>query len=189
MRKITFSIIGLLLLGALAGGILWWKEYSSTASNASAAAAFGSASQNASSSSALGVPDGSVAYQNAHYGFSLAYPKNLSVSERSEAAGSYTVSFEDEHSNQGFQIFVLPYADSQISLSRIQEDTHNTAAGTPQEVVLQNGAHALVFESSDPVLGPLREVWFLHGGYLFEATGYAGEDEWLAGILSTLRFN
>jgi hypothetical protein len=181
MRKFFFISVFLLVFAAIAGGIVYWKQNAVTTSNTSAGAVF--AGRSASSS-----PEGSITYQNAQYGFALAYPKELSVFDRAEAGGSYTFSFESQDSDKGFQVFVLPYNNPQIALSRIQEDTHNTAAGTPQEAVLPNGTHALVFESRDPLLGAMREVWFLHGGYLFEVTGYVGQDDWLAGVLSTWRF-
>lgn len=187
MRK--FITIGCICVAAAAllGGVLWWEQSQSAQSNADAAAVFTNAGVEGISAAAV-VPEGSLAYQNTQYKFSLVYPKELSVSEYAEAAGSHTTSFEDASGEKGFQIFALPYKDIQITSSRIKEDTHGTAAGAPKEVILASGVHALLFESSDPKLGRVREVWFLHGGYLYEVSTYLGLDEWLAGIMATWRF-
>jgi hypothetical protein len=54
----------------------------------------------------------------------------------------------------------------------------------PTDVYI-GGVKATMFFSSDALLGPTREVWFLHGGYLFEVTTYKDQDQWLAAIMST----
>ena len=36
--------------------------------------------------------------------------------------------------------------------------------------------------------GDTREVWFIHGGYLYEVTTYKELDIWLAGIMRTWKF-
>lgn len=131
---------------------------------------------------------GSVEYRNQHYRFAVTVPEEFSVNELAEAGGSRTITFEDEDGERGFQVFVLPYADDQVTQSRIQKDTHGTAKGAPQEIVVGNGIRALTFESSDPRLGHLREVWILQGGFLYEVTSYKAVDDWLAELLKSWRF-
>jgi len=135
------------------------------------------------------APTGSHTYINSTYGFSLQYPDGLAVEDRTEAANGRTITFESADGSQGFQIFITPYVQTQIDKSRIDLDTHGTAEGTPTEIVLQNGTHALAFFSSDPILGRLREVWFLDGGYLYEVTTYDTLDSWLASIMQTWKFD
>ena len=53
----------------------------------------------------------------------------------------------------------------------------------PTDVYI-GGVKATMFFSSDALLGPTREVWFLHGGYLFEVTTYKDQDQWLAAVMS-----
>lgn len=131
------------------------------------------------------VPVGGELYRNERYGFSIVLPHAFEVSERDEGGGARTISFSSDQ--QEFQIYVLPYREGQITSSRIAKDTRNSAT-QPQEVLLGDGVRALIFTSSDPFFGELREVWFLHEGYLFEVTTYLELDEWLAGTMRTWHF-
>lgn len=134
------------------------------------------------------APAGQKEYANSQYHVSVFYPQELSVTEYTEASGAHTISFENTDGSRGFQVYVVPYPDAQITKSRILLDTHNTATETPQEIVLANGTHALIFFSNGGALGKVREVWFLHGGFLYEVTTYADLDSWLSDILKTLTF-
>ena len=48
-----------------------------------------------------------------------------------------------------------------------------------------NSALATMFFGRDPLLGDTREVWFIHGGYLFEVSTPKMLDEWLGNIMFT----
>ena len=48
---------------------------------------------------------------------------------------------------------------------------------------------AMLFQSTDALLGETREVWFLCYGYLFEVTSPLVHDDWLTEVLSTLVFS
>lgn len=131
------------------------------------------------------IPAGFTVYENSKYGIAIAHP-SLAVQEYTEAAGSMTITFDDPESSRDFQIFVLPYKETQIALSRIEKDTRGTAT-EPSEIIIGSGMRALLFESTDSLLGPLREVWFIHNGYLFEVTVPTGNDPWIAEILGTIK--
>ena len=133
------------------------------------------------------APAGQKEYASATYKFSVFYPQELAATEYSEAIGGRTISFENADGSKGFQIYITPYGSSQIPQSRILYDTHNTAT-TPQEVVLADGTHALIFFSQGGALGKMREVWFVHGNYLFEVTTYADLDSWLSQIMHSWEF-
>lgn len=134
------------------------------------------------------APAGYHTYRNAKYGFSVQYPEPLQATDHTERAGAHSTTFEAEGEEKGFQIFITPYRGEQITASRINLDTRGTATGTPQEVVLGDGTRALIFFSNSPLLGTLREVWFIRGGYLYEVTTYARFDTWLTDIMKTWRF-
>jgi hypothetical protein len=68
------------------------------------------------------------------------------------------------------------------------DDTQGTATGTPEEIMLGSGIHALTFESWDATLGQMREVWFIHAGTLYEVTTFAPLTSWLDAILQTWKF-
>jgi hypothetical protein len=137
------------------------------------------------------VPAGMMRYQNPAYGFSLIIPETMDVSSFDEPGAAQTVRFETPGSDPplDFQLYIIPYAPGTITSSQIAKDTHGTATGTPQEVVLGSGVHGLIFTSTHPVMGAMREVWFLRNDHLIEATTYAGNDTWLAGILNTLELD
>ena len=51
-----------------------------------------------------------------------------------------------------------------------------------------DGVRATAFFGQNPIMGDTREIWFTHGGYLFEVETYWFLDGWLAGIMKTWRF-
>ena len=46
-----------------------------------------------------------------------------------------------------------------------------------------------MFFSKNGLMGDTREVWFTHGGYLYEVTTYKELDPWLSGIMASWKFN
>ena len=132
------------------------------------------------------IPENWPEYINKVRNFSLRYPPELIVQEYDEGEGTYTVVFEDMDS-KGFQIFFTPYPSDTIAKSRILKDVPSGQFTEPVEIVVAGGINALAF-LSEGLLGQMREIWFLHNGYLYEITTYAHLDSWLAQILSTWRF-
>ena len=45
-----------------------------------------------------------------------------------------------------------------------------------------------MFFGSNSIMGDTREVWFVHGGYLFEVNTYKDLDSWLSQIMQTWVF-
>lgn len=137
------------------------------------------------------VLEGMKRYLHPTYNFSLLVPEEMTIQNYKEKGGAQTVTFETPDANppRDFQIYIVPYNEEQITSSQIAKDTHGTAIGEPQEVILGGNVRGIIFESENQTLGRLREVWFLMKGRLFEVTTTAGNDEWLAEILSTLNPN
>ena len=128
-------------------------------------------------------------YRNDTYGFSLEYPKELSVEVFYDEKGE-TILFQKPNESVGFQIFITPFEEEEevLTSSRILRDLKSAVIDDPKEVIIGGNTRALVFWSNDPSIGRTREVWFIKGGYLYEITTYARLDGWLARILSTLSF-
>ena len=57
----------------------------------------------------------------------------------------------------------------------------------PKEVTV-GGARGTMFYGYNPTMGDTREVWFIHGGFLYAVITYKELDTWLAGIMSTWKF-
>jgi len=124
------------------------------------------------------------------YGFSVEYPQELKIKAFAEDKDSQTIVFQKEEEKFGFQIFVSPFEEGEVlTQERILEDLPSAIIEEPQEVIIGDGIHALLFWSFDPTIGKTREVWFPYQGYLYEITTYAHLDIWLAQILSTWSFN
>lgn len=135
-------------------------------------------------------PDGAgkARYANAHYGFSIVYPASLTLNEVPGGSDAMTAVFQKPGVEEGFQIFIVPYPDEQITKERIQKDLRGAPMKEVTQIVLPGNIQAVHFTSQAPVIGDSSEVWFIHGGYLFEVTTYASQDAALAAVLATLQF-
>ena len=73
------------------------------------------------------LPDGMLEYRNTTYSFSLLYPESLKVSELAEREGAITITFQNVAEQKGFQIFIIPYFEAQVSPALILELPHKLA--------------------------------------------------------------
>lgn len=132
------------------------------------------------------VPAGMREYKSTEYNFSLFYPQELTVSPYNDN-GAATITFQDPDAGEGFQIFIVPYSESKISDARFKEDEPSEVRESLSNITV-DGATGAAFYSTDASLGTTREVWFVHGGFLYEVTTLKPLDSWLAGILQTWKF-
>jgi hypothetical protein len=149
-----------------------------------ARAASGAAS--ASSTEPRTPPAGYKEYRNTQYHFSLFYPQDLKVTEYDEGNGAHTTIFEKDY-NTGFQIFVSPDGERQVSAVRFKMDEPSGVMESPQQITI-NGVPATAFFGANDVMGDTREVWFIKNGLLYEVTTYQVLDSWLAEIMKTWAF-
>lgn len=126
-------------------------------------------------------------YYNERYGFSMELPDGVRVHEIKEGRDSVTVRIEDELGGRGFQVFVLPYAKEEISEEQFLRDIPS-GVRKQEEMLELGGVPAVAFISEDFRLGEVREVWMLHGGYLYEITAPLASDAWVESILQTFLF-
>src|SRR3989344_5715107 len=61
------------------------------------------------------VPYGLKEYRSTAYDFSLLYPQDLVVKEHIEGGNAITITFQNVKKQDGFQIFIVPYEESQVS--------------------------------------------------------------------------
>ena len=132
-------------------------------------------------------PQGWKEYHNDTYQFSLFYPDDLSVADYVGQGGEQTTVFDDPAGNYGFQVFVMPYAGTQITQSRFLLDDPGGVMQDPTDVTV-DGVRGTIFFSSNAIMGDTRELWFIRGGYLYEVTTYKPLDTWLADIMKTWQF-
>ncbi|TSC62829.1 MAG: hypothetical protein G01um101448_351 [Parcubacteria group bacterium Gr01-1014_48] len=132
----------------------------------------------------------SIRYVNTAYGFSFDKPTSMDVSSFTEDMGE-TILIQEAKGSAGFQIFILPWDEQEytvMTVERIREDLPDFTIREPQEVVLADGTHALLFWSEEKSVGRTREVWIIKNEYLYQISALAHFDPLLARVMSSWRF-
>jgi len=134
--------------------------------------------------------EGKLRYTHPKHHFSLEFPQELAIGRFTEGLDSETVVFQKPGEESSFQIFVTPYKQTEITEERLQKDLQGSTFEEPVEVMIgaREDVRAVIFFSEHPTLGRLREVWFIHDGFLYEVAARAELDLWLAEILKTWTF-
>jgi len=132
-------------------------------------------------------PEGWREYKDITYHFSLLYPQELGVSERLEGGNAATITFQNVEKGMGFQIFIVPYSEQQISQERFKRDVPSGVQTDLENVTIDSAAGA-TFYSRDVLLGGTREIWFIRKEFLYEVTTLREQDAWLSGIIKTWLF-
>jgi hypothetical protein len=129
-------------------------------------------------------------YAHPRLPFSFVYPKGLRVSSFVEVNGSEVLVFEGDGKRTGFQISVFAYDESgPLTPKRIHRDLPSIIIQEPQTALIgEPQTSALIFWSHDAVVGRTREVWFIHGGMLYQVSSYAEFDPMLVRVMGTWRF-
>ena len=133
-------------------------------------------------------PVGWLHYKNTNYYISIFYPDYLKASQRSEGEGTMSVTFQNPTLGKGFQIFVVPYYEKQISEERFKKDVPTGVRIDPKDIQV-DGERAVAFYSKDLSLGETYEVWFIKNGFLYEVTTLKSLDTWLPDIISSWKFS
>jgi|SRR6185295_12003934 len=180
---ITISLIGILLIASLFAVGKGLKPLNSP----SDATQIEFSQSNSPPTLATTTPAGYVSYTSTKYQYSLSYPPYLHIKEYEESGGAHTVIFQDPDTNAGFQIYVVPFSGTHISKARFLLDESSGVMINPTDIMI-DGTRATMFFGKNSIMGETREVWFIHGGYLYEVTTYKELDSWLAGILGTFHF-
>ena len=126
-------------------------------------------------------------YQNSKFKFGLLYPQNMSVHEYTERDGAMSVTFNNDATNESFQIYVTPFSGTQITTERFRLDEPSGVYLQPTDILVDN-TRATMFFSRNTIMGDTREVWFIHDGFLYEVTTYKELDAWLGGLMKTWKF-
>ncbi len=179
-----YAIAAALLLAPAAAGLYWfWHRPAGTFASSFSFVPVAAGSAFTSTVSTTGY----LSYTNQQYHFALLYPPNVRLKEYQEGGGAFTAAFQDLSTNEGFEVYVTPYSDSQVTLARFNEDEPSGVLEDPTTIVV-DGTPAVMFYGSNAVMGDTREVWFIKGGYLYEVTTYKELDQWLSQIMATWKF-
>lgn len=134
-------------------------------------------------------------YENTKYKFSFQYPKGYSInafSQEAEVLGEPVdvVLLQKSGENTGFQIFITPFDEPEITPQRVLDEIPDMLVENPVDVLIgaKKDIKALIFISDKEGIGDTREVWLIHKGYLYQISTYAVLDNFIGPILDTLAF-
>ena len=133
------------------------------------------------------IKKGFIEYKDDVGAFSLFYPEDMKVSEYDEGSNAKTIVFEDIKNDQGFQIFIVPYREKQITQERFLKDSLTGVMKESREIYIDS-VLGNVFYGMDPILGETVEVWFINNGFLYEVTTLKSLENLLADIIGTWKF-
>lgn len=182
----TRILTAIIILAVLLGGLYFFRGKNTTEINVSLSPS-GSIGTSATSSAQRIIPDSWKEYRNDTFHFSVAHPFDIDIEEFKESIDTATILFEQQGEPVGFQVFVVPYAEKELSQARIKQDIPSGIQKNTKSVTI-DGVQAISFESEDDFLGETREVWIIHNGLLYEITTSLSLDTWLQSILATWRF-
>jgi hypothetical protein len=140
-----------------------------------------------STAQAAKPPPGWRTYRDPRYHFMLFYPNGLQVRAFEDRGSASTITFQDDRRGLGFQIFVAPYPEPQVSEARFRLDAPSGVREEPTTVSV-DGATGAAFYGKDAALGDTREIWFIKDGLLYEATAPKAQEKWLQDIIATWKF-
>jgi hypothetical protein len=98
-----------------------------------------------------------------------------------------TFEYDDKREVSGFQIYIAPYAEQQISEARFKQDIPS-GVRTGLKNISIDGAVGASFYSKNATLGDTAEVWFVRGDHLYEVTTFKELATWIAPIMGTWKF-
>ena len=126
-------------------------------------------------------------YKNDQYGFSFGQPDGFNVSDFDEGDGKIIL-VKKAASDNGFQIYITPFDEpGPITKERILKDIPDMSISNEKEISV-GGEKALNFTSQDDLGGETREIWMVHGGYLYQIKGYKNFEEKMIEVLKTWKF-
>ena len=177
-------IVSALVIGLIVGGFgIYFIMTQNDSTEISRIKKFNSNSINKESA------DKGVLYTSNKYGFSFRYPKGLILKEFNEGNESQTIVFQKLGDVElGFQIYIAPYTESTITGERILLDIPSGNIQDLREEQLTKGLLVATFISTDPFVGKTKEIWFIDGEYLYQATTFIDLDSWLTEIIKTWKF-
>ena len=145
------------------------------------------ASSTGASAPSRQIPIGVKEFRSPPLHFSILYPQAMAVQVYKEEGNALTATFEDDAVDQEFEVFAVPYEGQQITTQRFKMDEPSGVYKEPHEVLI-DGVCATAFVGNNDIMGDTSEVWFIHGGYLYEVMTYKELDTWLAAIMQTWKF-
>lgn len=130
---------------------------------------------------------GERVYRSDKYKFSVEYSEGTTVREVDEGGGASTIVFENLRDSTGFQIFILPYSNTEVTPERFLLDV---PSGVREDIlnIELDGVLATSFRSNHLSLGDTFEIWALNNGYLYEINTLLPLKDFLNNTMKTWTF-
>lgn len=192
MKKQTTLIVTLIIALLLAG--FWYLKKPNVETSSSPSQSEINYDVKTEPSTKIGVNDTAQQglakeYNHPVYNFKFKYPKDFTISRYPDADGE-VVLVQNATSGHGFQIFTVPFTDSDTTITkeRINSSDPTIKVSDQQNVTIGNSGKGLAFISGSGT-DQKREVWFIYKGVLYEITTFKKDDDLLRSVLSTWIFN
>lgn len=188
-KGVMIAAVALLLFGGVGVGVFFFAGKGDTDAQAAAAGTAAAAEEDVVSTipETRQATEGWRGYENKAFRFGLLYPQELSVREYKEADGAMSATFENPSTGEGFQIYITPYNETQITPERFRLDVSSGVMKEPVDVIIV-GVRGTMFWSKNSIMGETREVWFINNGFLYEIVTYKDLDAWLGTIMQSWKF-
>ena len=189
MKPFTGWIIVILFSAALIGGFFFLKQRTS---GAAAEFALGNSTTSPEVSHLDPLPSkqllpGVKEYRNNDHHFSVKYPGDIPPQEWDEGGHAFSVSFQKNAGEEGFQIYVAPINGTKITEERFLMDEPSGVRKDETKTSI-DGTETLAFHGFNAAMGQTYEVWFIKGGLIYEVSTYKELEPGLNEILSSWQF-
>lgn len=124
-------------------------------------------------------------YRNRQFHFSLSHDPLLTVREVNKS-GALTVVFQGTAGSEGFQVFAVPYTQTQITEAQFRKDVPSGVRVGAEQILIDEVRAEKFYSRSD--IGETVEIWFINKGILYEVTTYKELEPWLVQIMNTWKF-
>ncbi|MBU1102571.1 hypothetical protein KJ853_02860 [Patescibacteria group bacterium] len=190
---IIISLTAVVLIGGAVFGAVKFKN--SAERNSSQANAFDDILANMAADDALKLdfkvfPKSDFKnYIHAGYGFSFDYPADWSVDIFKDDVGDVAVI---QNAETGILIYVYPFDEpGPITKERILRDVPDMTIENGRQIKIGEAGviDVLIFDSDEREMGPSKEMWFVHGGFLYQISAAEGSGEALNKIIESWKFN
>jgi hypothetical protein len=133
------------------------------------------------------IPEGAREFAPDRIDISFLYPDVLTVEDYVEVDGSHTFVFQNVEQGLGIQLYITPYGNTQITPEQFKTDVP-TGVRKEEVTVTVDGVRGVKFYSLDENLGETVEIWFIHGGRLYELTTVKALETLAMEIIQTWKF-
>lgn len=190
----AYIVVSLVIIGLAVAAALVWRARSG-GSGSQNAPVLDASTTAARANEAQKLPDQNLSqtYANQTYGFSLKYLAGLKTREFADPSGTGdVVLIADFKTGYGMQILITPWTGpADLTADYIKTQLPNLQIVEPQTITVGSTGRAAsgVSFMDGTGSGANRQIWFAHGGDMYQITSPADFDPVLRDIMGTWTFD